>query len=153
MNFGQTLLWHVVLIPIVLIAIVGAHVLLVRVRGVAHPIDSRRDEGGTGSWLQRRRAIAAAEAAPWRGPTRRYDIIKEGSITVLITACLTLALAGILSTPDVPALTVQTWSRLDPSDFLGTDAAGDPLPFCSRPCSRPWYASWQSGRLSRQAAC
>ncbi len=38
MNFGQMLLWHVVLIPIVLVAIVGAHVLLVRVRGVSHPL-------------------------------------------------------------------------------------------------------------------
>ena len=35
MNVGQMLMWHIVLIPIVLIAIVGAHVLLVRVRGVA----------------------------------------------------------------------------------------------------------------------
>jgi hypothetical protein len=33
MNFGQMLMWHIVLIPIVLIAIIGAHVLLVRVRG------------------------------------------------------------------------------------------------------------------------
>src|SRR5215831_10369996 len=38
MNFGQMLLWHVVLVPIVLVAIVGAHILLVRVRGVAHPL-------------------------------------------------------------------------------------------------------------------
>src|SRR5665213_1542893 len=38
MNFGQMLLWHVVLIPIVLIALVGAHVLLVRVHGVSHPL-------------------------------------------------------------------------------------------------------------------
>jgi len=38
MNAGQMLLWHVVLIPIILIALVGAHVLLVRVRGVSHPL-------------------------------------------------------------------------------------------------------------------
>jgi hypothetical protein len=125
MNFGQMLLWHVVLIPVILIAIVGAHVLLVRVRGVAPPIDAHRAEAGSGSWLTRRRAISAAEAAPWRGPTRRYDIIKEGSIAVLITLALTLGLAGLLSSPDVPALTVQTWSRLDPSDFLAT--AGEEL--------------------------
>ena len=41
MNFGQMLLWHVVLIPVVLIALVGAHVLLVRVRGVSHPLPAR----------------------------------------------------------------------------------------------------------------
>ena len=41
MNFGQMLLWHVVLIPIILIALVGAHVLLVRMRGVSHPLPGR----------------------------------------------------------------------------------------------------------------
>src|SRR5215467_3772979 len=38
MNFGQMLLFHVVLIPIALIAVVGGHVLLVRMRGVSHPL-------------------------------------------------------------------------------------------------------------------
>ena len=38
LNFGQMLLWHVVLLPVVLVAVVGAHVLLVRVRGVSHPL-------------------------------------------------------------------------------------------------------------------
>src|SRR5580693_3585743 len=46
MNFGQMLLWHVVLIPIILIAIVGAHVLLVRVRGVSHPLPAKMPRGG-----------------------------------------------------------------------------------------------------------
>ena len=30
MNFGQMLMWHIVILPIVLIALIGAHVLLVR---------------------------------------------------------------------------------------------------------------------------
>ena len=38
MNFGQMLMWHIVLLPIILIAIIGAHVLLVRIRGVSHPL-------------------------------------------------------------------------------------------------------------------
>src|SRR5581483_4429611 len=69
MNFGQMLMWHIVLIPIVLVAIVGAHVLLVRMRGVSRPLPVARPRG-----LAARRAAARADRAAWRGPMRRYDI-------------------------------------------------------------------------------
>jgi hypothetical protein len=121
MNTGQMLLWHVVLIPVVLVAIVGAHVLLVRVRGVAHPIDAH--SGGVGSRRARRKAIAAADAASWRGPTRRYDILKEGTIAAVIVTTLTFVLAGVLSSPDVPPATIATWAKLAPADFLATAAS------------------------------
>jgi Cytochrome b(N-terminal)/b6/petB len=119
MNFGQMLMWHIVLIPIVLIAIVGAHILLVRVRGVSHPLPARP------SWRDRtaRKAAAAADAAPWRGRTRRYDILKEGTIAGVVALALTLGLAALLSSPDVPSVTVQSWSRIAPADFIGTAAS------------------------------
>jgi hypothetical protein len=120
MNFGQMLLWHVVLIPVVLIALVGAHILLVRVRGVSHPLPAGRPR-----WrLPRaeRRALRAADAAPWRGPTRRYDILKEGAIASLVALVLTVGLASALSSPDVPPVTVRTWAQAAPADFLGTAA-------------------------------
>src|SRR5450631_1344594 len=66
MNFGQMLMWHIVLLPIILVAIIGAHVLLVRVRGVSHPLPVSRPRG-----LAARRAARAADPAAWRGPTRR----------------------------------------------------------------------------------
>jgi hypothetical protein len=62
----------VVLIPIILMALTGAHVLLVRVRGVSHPLPART------TWRRSRAdrmAQRAADVAPWRGPTRRYDIL------------------------------------------------------------------------------
>ena len=120
MNFGQMLLWHVVLVPIVLVAIVGAHILLVRVRGVSHPLPAHL--GGPGTARERRKAQRAADAAPWRGPTRRYDILKEGTIATLVVLALTLLLAALLSSPDVPSATVQSWAKAEPADFVATAA-------------------------------
>jgi len=117
MNFGQMLLWHVVLLPILLIALIGAHVLLVRKRGVSHPLPATRP-----TWRVRR-ADRAADRAAWRGPTKRYDILKEGTIAVVIALALTFILAGLLSSPDVPPITVATWAKLAPADFLGTAAS------------------------------
>ncbi len=119
MNFGQMLMWHIVLIPIVLVAIVGAHVLMVRVRGVSHPLPARRAPlRGRAA----RKAAAAQDAGPWRGPTRRYDILKEGTIATLIVSALVLVMAGVLSSPDVPPVTVQTWARIDQVGFVNTAA-------------------------------
>jgi hypothetical protein len=122
MNQGQMLLWHVVLIPVLLVALIGAHVLLVRVRGVSHPIDAHATEIA-GRGRPRRRAVRAAEAAPWRGGTRRYDILKEGTVAASVVLALTFALAGLLSSPDTPPVTIATWSRLAPADFLATAAS------------------------------
>jgi len=128
MNLGQMLLWHVVLIPIILIALVGAHVLLVRVRGVSHPLEAampRLQLKNPRTWLGtavERRAARAADRAPWRGPTRRYDIIKEGTIASVVILALTFGLAGLLSSPDVPPVTIQSWAQVAPADFLGTAA-------------------------------
>jgi hypothetical protein len=125
MNFGQMLLWHVVLLPVILVALVGAHVLLVRVRGVSHPIGYHETAARPGaSWWRRRRAVAKAEASAWRGPTRRYDILKEATIALLISTGLVVVMASVLSSPDVPPISVQTWAKLAPADFLGT-AAGE----------------------------
>ena len=122
MNFGQMLMWHIVLIPIVLVAFIGAHVLLVRVRGVSHPLPASVRLPGRGSYRQRLRALRAKDAAPWRGPTRRYDILKEGTIAGVIILALTLGLSFLLSSPDVPSVTVQNWARVAPADFLATSA-------------------------------
>ena len=53
---------------------------------------------------------------------RRYDILKEGTIASVIVLALVLGLAGVLSSPDVPPVTIATWARLAPADFLATAA-------------------------------
>jgi hypothetical protein len=118
MNFGQMLLWHVVLIPIVLVSLVGAHVLLVRVRGVSHPLPVGPSRGRLG-----RRAAATADATTWRGPTRRYDIAKEATVASLVALVLVVVLAAILSSPDVPPVTVASWAKVAPADFMATAAS------------------------------
>jgi hypothetical protein len=130
MNFGQMLLWHVVLIPIVLVAIVGAHVILVRIRSVSHPLPARYPvrrlslAALTGKEARAaQRARRAADAASWRGPMRRYDILKEGTIAVLVALVLTVGLASVLSSPDDPPVTVATWAKVAPADFLATAAS------------------------------
>jgi Cytochrome b(N-terminal)/b6/petB len=147
MNFGQMLMWHIVLVPIILIAIVGAHVLLVRVRGVAHPIGA---EGG-GAPLRKqltRRQVAAAEAAPWRGPTRRYDILKEGTIASVVILALTFGLSALLSSPDVPPVTIGTWARIMPADFIGT-AATELNGTSETATYGPPYVAGQTGSVQR----
>ena len=67
--------------------------------------------------------MAAADAAPWRGPTRRYDILKEGTIAACIVLILVVALAALLSSRNVPSVTVQSWAKVAPADFLATSAA------------------------------
>jgi hypothetical protein len=117
MNFGQMFMWHIVLMPLVLVAIVGAHILLVRVRGVSHPLPEKPVRGRAA-----RKAAAAADSGPWRGPTRRYDILKEGAVATLVVGALTLVMAGVLSSPDVPPVTMQTWGKVAPVDLVYTAA-------------------------------
>ena len=118
MNFGQMLMWHIVLLPIVLVALVGAHVLLVRVRGVSHPLPVRAARGRAA-----RRALAIADGAEWKGPKRRYDILKEATIAGLVVVVLVVLLAAVLSSPDEPPVTVQSWARVAPADFVATAAS------------------------------
>ena len=64
------------------------------------------------------------ETRPWSGPTRHYDIVKEGVIALIVVTMLVLLLAARFGSPDVPALTFKGWATADPADFV-TTAAGE----------------------------
>ncbi len=42
-NFGQMLMWHIMLLPLCVVLLVGIHVLLVRLRGVVPPFAAKED--------------------------------------------------------------------------------------------------------------
>ncbi len=57
------------------------------------------------------------DAPEWKGGHTPYDIVKEGVIAILVVAILTLLLAIVFGSPDVPAVTLKTWSTATPVDF------------------------------------
>jgi hypothetical protein len=59
-------------------------------------------------------------SVPWTGPTRRYDIVKEGVVAILVVTLLTLSLAALFSSPDDPVLTFKGWAQSAPENFYAT---------------------------------
>jgi hypothetical protein len=57
------------------------------------------------------------DAAEWKGGHSPYDIVKEGVIALLVVAILSLVLAIVFGSPDVPAITLKKWSNVAPVDF------------------------------------
>jgi hypothetical protein len=49
-----------------------------------------------------------------------YDLLKELAIAMAISLVLILALAVVLSSPDVGSVTIQSWAKADPVDFVTT---------------------------------
>ncbi len=60
------------------------------------------------------------DAPKWTGGHTPYDIIKEGTIALLVVAVLTITLAIVFGSPDVPAVTIKRWSNVAPVDFAMT---------------------------------
>ena len=50
----------------------------------------------------------------------RYDLVKELAIVTCVVLVAVVALAALLSSPDVQPLTVQTWAQADAVDFVTT---------------------------------
>ena len=56
----------------------------------------------------------------WHGRYVPYDIVKEFTAAFLVVLLLTLGLAIVLSSPDVPPVTIKSWSQHAPLDFART---------------------------------
>ncbi len=49
-----------------------------------------------------------------------YDLFKELALALVGTLVVILVLSAVLSSPDVPSLTIQSWAQNDPADFVTT---------------------------------
>ncbi len=60
------------------------------------------------------------DAPAYHGAYAPYDIIKEGTIALVVVALLVVVLATIFGSPDERAITIKAWSNADPIDFATT---------------------------------
>jgi hypothetical protein len=60
------------------------------------------------------------DVAEWRGATIRYDLLKEVAICFVVVLVLVASLAVVFSSPDDRAVTLQSWSKASPVNFVQT---------------------------------
>jgi hypothetical protein len=58
----------------------------------------------------------------WAGPTARHDLLREVSICFVVVLVLVVALAVVFSSPDERPVTIRSWSKAKPVDFVQTAA-------------------------------
>ena len=87
-------------------------------------------------------AAGAGHTAAWTGGWRRYDLVKEFVIALVVVSLLTVALAVVFSSPDDQPVTIARWAGADPKDFLtaavseldrSSEIAGYGPPYTSTP--------------------
>jgi hypothetical protein len=60
------------------------------------------------------------DAPEYKGGYSPYDIIKEGTIAIVVIGILVVLLAVVFGSPDEPAITIKKWSNAAPIDFATT---------------------------------
>jgi quinol-cytochrome oxidoreductase complex cytochrome b subunit len=134
LNFGQMYGFHIVLLPLVIVVLIGIHLLQVRIRGIVRPYaptvaeertrealwkGGRRKQTRTGAAMVR--PLPSDQASYYRGLRMMpYDLIREGLIALVAVFVLVVAFSGFLSSPDEPPLTLQQYALQNPVGFVTT---------------------------------
>jgi quinol-cytochrome oxidoreductase complex cytochrome b subunit len=134
LNFGQMYGFHIVLLPLVIVVLIGIHLLQVRIRGIVRPYAPTLEEERAREALWgggRRNKAQTTPATPRPRPSDQasyyrglrmmpYDLIREGLIALVAVFVLVVAFAGFLSSPDEPPLTLQQYAQQNPVGFVTT---------------------------------
>ncbi|MDQ2907351.1 MAG: cytochrome b N-terminal domain-containing protein [Chloroflexota bacterium] len=134
LNFGQMYGFHIVLLPLLLVLLVGMHLLLVRIRGIVRPYaptveeERAREALWRGGWRKKQETTSAVprphpydQGSYYRGlRIMPYDLIREGLIALLAVFVLAIVFAAFLSSPDEPPLTLQQYAQQNPVGFVTT---------------------------------
>ena len=134
LNFGQMYGFHIVILPLLLVLLIGLHLLQVRIRGIVRPYaptlaEERVREALWGGRGRTKSSTTAATPRPrppdqlsyYRGlRLMPYDLIREGLLALVAVFVLVVAFAGFLSSPDEPPLTLQQYAQQNPVAFVTT---------------------------------
>ncbi|GAC1392778.1 MAG: hypothetical protein NVSMB38_17540 [Ktedonobacteraceae bacterium] len=134
LNFGQMYGFHIVILPLLIVTLVGMHVLLIRIRGIVRPYAATMAEEQSREVLWRgtrhtKNQVTPTPSGPqpydqisyYRGLRMMpYDLIREGLIALVAVFVLVVAFAGFLSSPDEPPLTLQQYAQQNPVGFVTT---------------------------------
>ncbi|GAC1386530.1 MAG: hypothetical protein NVSMB33_16110 [Ktedonobacteraceae bacterium] len=134
LNFGQMYGFHIVLLPLLLVLLIGLHLLQIRIRGIVRPYAPTIEEERAREVLWRggrrkkqettpaaSRPRASDQASYYRGlRLMPYDLIREALIALLAVFVLAIVFAGFLSSPDEPPLTLQQYAQQNPLGFVTT---------------------------------
>jgi quinol-cytochrome oxidoreductase complex cytochrome b subunit len=142
MNFGQMYGFHILILPLIVVLLVGLHLLQVRIRGVVRPYapTAKEERAREKLWRGARRrkakettATGAGEQRPLPSDQARYyrglrmmpyDLVREGLIALLAVFVLSIVLAAFLSSADEPPLTLQQYAQQNPVGFVTTAMGG-----------------------------
>ncbi|MHB8599550.1 MAG: cytochrome b N-terminal domain-containing protein [Ktedonobacteraceae bacterium] len=134
LNFGQMYGFHIVILPLLLILLIGLHLVQVRIRGIVRPYAPTVEEERARETLWSGRGRTKSQTTPvttrprasdqisyYRGlHLMPYDLIREGLIALVVVFVLVVAFAGLLSSPDEPPLTLQQYAGQNPVGFVTT---------------------------------
>ena len=141
-NFGQMYGFHILILPLLVVLLVGLHIVQVRIRGIVRPyaptVEEERARERLWRGARRRKAKETAatgeveqrplpsdQARYYRGLRMMpYDLVREGLIALLVIFVLSIVLAAFLSSADEPPMTLQQYAQQNPVAFVTTAMGG-----------------------------